>query len=107
MIRGKVALTKLSAGQIVVDGMFVEPRVAQVTAAQRIPAGQVAVTVSVDQVAGVAGLLVPGDKVNIMVSTPDGAAACCSRTSTSSSSAQTAAPEAGETEVVARRRRAT
>jgi pilus assembly protein CpaB len=67
VVRGKVALTKLSAGQIVVDGMFVDPRVAQVTAAQRIPAGQVAVTVSADQVQGVAGLLVPGDKVDIMV----------------------------------------
>lgn len=71
-IRGKVALTNLSAGQIVVDGMFVDPKVAQVTAAQRVPAGQVAVTVNVDQVHGVAGLLTPGDKVNIMIAGPDG-----------------------------------
>lgn len=66
-IRGKVALTNLSANQVLVDGMFVDPRQAQVTAAQRVPAGQVAVTVSLDQVQSVAGLLVPGDKVNIMV----------------------------------------
>ena len=67
-IRGKVALTNLAAGQILVDGMFVDPKVAQVTAAQRIPAGQVAVTVSFDSVHAVAGLLVPGDKVDMMVS---------------------------------------
>lgn len=67
-IRGKVALTALSVGQVVVDGMFVDPKIAQVSFSQRIPAGQVAVTVSVDQIRGVAGLLVPGDKVNLLVS---------------------------------------
>lgn len=66
-IRGKVAVTNLSAGQVVVDGMFVDPKVAQVTFAQRIPQGEVAITIQVDQVKGVAGLLVPGDKVNILV----------------------------------------
>ena len=71
-IRGKVALNDLSTGQIVVDGMFVEPRVAQVSFAQRIPPGQVAVTISVDTVHGVAGLIVPGDQVNILASAPDG-----------------------------------
>lgn len=71
-IRGKVALNDLSAGQIVVDGMFVEPRVAQVSFAQRIPPGQVAVTIQVDQVHGVANLVVPGDQVNILASAPDG-----------------------------------
>jgi pilus assembly protein CpaB len=71
-IRGKVALTDLSAGQVVVDGMFVEPRVAQVSFAQRIPAGQVAISIQVDQVHGVANLIVPGDKVNILSTAPDG-----------------------------------
>ena len=71
-IRGKVALSDLSAGQVVVDGMFVEPRVAQVSFAQRIPAGQVAITISTDQVRGVAGLIVPGDKVNMLAAAPDG-----------------------------------
>jgi pilus assembly protein CpaB len=67
VLRGKVALTNLTANQVLVDGMFVDPRVAQVTAAQRIPSGQVAVSLTFDQVHAVAGLLVPGDKVNIMV----------------------------------------
>jgi pilus assembly protein CpaB len=71
-IRGKVALNDLSAGQVVVDGMFVEPRRATVSFAQRIPAGQVAVTISVDQVHGVANLVVPGDQVNLLASAPDG-----------------------------------
>lgn len=66
-IRGKVALSDLSVGQVVVDGMFVDPKIAQITFSQRIKAGEVAITVQVDQVRGVAGLLVPGDKVNILV----------------------------------------
>jgi pilus assembly protein CpaB len=72
VIRGKVALNDLSAGQIVVDGMFVDPRVATVSFAQRIPPGQVAVTIQVDQIRGVANLVVPGDQVNILASAPDG-----------------------------------
>jgi pilus assembly protein CpaB len=52
--------------------MFVEPRAATVSFAQRSPPGQVAVTISVDNVHGVAGLIVPGDQVNIMASAPDG-----------------------------------
>jgi len=56
----------------VVDGMFVDPRVATVSFAQRIPAGQVAVTVQVDQVHGVANLVVPGDQVNLLANAPDG-----------------------------------
>lgn len=71
-IRGKVALNNLSAGQVVVDGMFVDPKVAQITFSQRIPAGKVAVTVSVGVLEGVGGLLVPGDKVNILVNDAQG-----------------------------------
>jgi pilus assembly protein CpaB len=100
VIRGKVALTKLSAGQIVVDGMFVEPRVAQVTAAQRIPAGQVAVTVSADQITGVAGLLVPGDKVDI-IATNGAAQQMLFQNVNILFIGTTAAPQAGETQEVA------
>ena len=67
-IKGKVALTNLSVNMTLVEGLFVDPRIAQVTFSQRIPAGNVAITVSVDQVRGVAGLLVPGDRVNIIAS---------------------------------------
>jgi pilus assembly protein CpaB len=100
VIRGRVALTKLSAGQILVDGMFVDPRVAQVTASQRIPPGQVAVTISVDQVRGVAGLLVPGDLVDVMV--PNGPAIqMLFQNVKILFIGTTAAPEAGETQAVA------
>lgn len=70
-IRGKVALNHLARGQVLVEGMFVDPATAKVTFAQRVQdtggPDQVAVTVRMDQVKGVAGLLVPGDRVNIMV----------------------------------------
>ena len=98
-IRGKVALTNLSAGQVVVDGMFVDPRVATVSFAERIPAGQVAITISVDQVKGVAGLLVPGDKVNMMIVEGDEARFLYQNVNILAIGA-TAAPEAGETQAV-------
>ena len=68
VIRGKVALTNLAANQVVVDGQFVDPKVATVSSAQRIPTGNVAITIQVDQVRGVANLIQPGDKVNMLVS---------------------------------------
>lgn len=71
-IRGKMALTNLAAGSVLVEGQFVEPRVAMSSFAQRIPAGQVAVTIQVDPVRGVANLISPGDKVNILSRAGDG-----------------------------------
>jgi pilus assembly protein CpaB len=107
-IRGKVALSNLSSGQVVVEGQFVDPRVAQVTFAQRIPAGQQAITLSFDQIRGVAGLLVPGDKVNMIICDPRSVigtatqgAGCNGRTFlfqnlTILAIGQSAAPQAGE-----------
>jgi pilus assembly protein CpaB len=70
-LRGKVALAPLAAGLPVVDGSFVDPRVAQESFAQRLDKGMQAVTLSVSDVEGVARLIVPGDKVNLMVTTGD------------------------------------
>lgn len=70
-IRGKVAIANVAKGQVLVQGMFVDPIVAQETAAKRVPAGQVGVTVSVSDVTGVAGLITPGDMVNIYARGPD------------------------------------
>ena len=68
-IRGKVAITDLKAGQVVVDGLFVVPtEVPGGTISSQLDEGEVAVTVSVDQVRGVGGNLLPGDRVNMMVS---------------------------------------
>lgn len=66
-IDGRVALNNLAANQVLVDGMFVDPAQAQIGFSARIPESMVAITVSIDQVRGVAGLLVPGDKVDILL----------------------------------------
>jgi len=66
-ISGKVALNNLAANQVLVDGMFVDPTTAQIGFGQRLEENHVAIALQVDQVAGVAGLLVPGDLVDIFV----------------------------------------
>ena len=71
-LRGRVASTDLPPGQIVSDGLFVEPRAATLSFAHRIPEGQVAISVRVDDVRGVANLIAPGDQVDILVPSPDG-----------------------------------
>ena len=70
-IRGKVANLNVPAGTVVVENMFVDTAQAVVdTNAQLIPEGMVAVSISVDQVRGVAGLIQPGDKVNMIIDDP-------------------------------------
>lgn len=66
LIRDKIAGSDLVAGQILVEGLFVDPLTSRVTAARRIPDNNVAITIQVDDVRGVAGLIVPGDFVNMM-----------------------------------------
>jgi pilus assembly protein CpaB len=66
-IKSKVAINALPVGALILNGQFVPASVAQVTTAQQVEAGNVAVTISVDQVHGVAGLLMPGDKVNMIL----------------------------------------
>lgn len=66
LIDDKIAASDLVAGQILVEGMFVDPLASRVTGAARIPDDNVAITIQVDQVRGVAGLIVPGDFINIM-----------------------------------------
>lgn len=70
-VRGKVALAPLAAGLPLVDGAFVEPRLAAESFAQRIDKGMQAVTISVSDVQGVARLIVPGDHVNLLLTTED------------------------------------
>lgn len=72
-ISGKVALNALSANQVVLSDMFVDPSDpnARQSFSERLTRinneDQSAITVQVDQVRGVAGLLQPGDYVNIMI----------------------------------------
>jgi Flp pilus assembly protein CpaB len=83
IIQDKVAVANYATGQILVDGMFADPIENQITFAGRVPndcaptsaaTGKptpcVGITISVDQTKGVAGVIVPGDFVNILV-TPE------------------------------------
>ena len=66
-IRDQAAGTNLPAGEIVTSGMFVSPVSIASVAAETVPAGDVAISVSVDQVHSVAGLIQPGDKVDMLL----------------------------------------
>lgn len=67
--QAKVALAPMAAGLPVVDGDFVEPRIAHESVAQRLPKTMQAVTISVSDVQGVARLVVPGDRVTLTLTT--------------------------------------
>jgi pilus assembly protein CpaB len=70
-ITGKVALNTLAANQVLVDGMFVDPTTNSIGFGQRLEENHVAYTISVDSTSGVAGLLVPGDLVDIFATTTE------------------------------------
>jgi pilus assembly protein CpaB len=66
-IRDEAADANLPAGEIIVNGMFASPDTIASVAAETVPTGDVAISVSVDQVHAVAGLIQPGDKVDILL----------------------------------------
>jgi len=68
-LKGQVAVANLSAGLPVVEGNFVSPGVASESFAGQLEPGMQAVTLSVSDVQGVARLVVPGDHVNLMLTT--------------------------------------
>ena len=70
-IRGKVAATNLLAGQILAQEYFAGARAGSAFA-QQIPEGQVAISVQVEPVRGVANFVRPGDRVDILVVTGEG-----------------------------------
>lgn len=70
-IFGLVAISDLPANQVVVGSQFVDQASSLSTFSQLLKNNEVAVTISIDQVRGVAGLLVPGDFVNLLVTTAD------------------------------------
>jgi Flp pilus assembly protein CpaB len=71
-IRDEVAVANLTTGEVVSAGLFSTPVVAAGTTAQAIPAGNVAITLSIDAVHSVAGLVQPGDAVDLLVQRGDG-----------------------------------
>lgn len=73
-IADQVAAVNLGGGEIITSNMFVADKDLSGSKATSLDKGNVAVTISVEQAAGVAGLIQPGDLINIMatVSTDDG-----------------------------------
>ncbi len=75
-IEGKVAVADLAVNSIVVEGNFVDPATASISLSTQLKKirneDQTAITISVNDVQGVAGLIVPGDFVNIMVTKVSG-----------------------------------
>jgi Flp pilus assembly protein CpaB len=68
-IDGLVAISDLPANQVVVSNQFVSQAASLSTFSSLLKNNEVAITISTDQVRGVAGLLVPGDFVNLLVTT--------------------------------------
>ena len=66
-IDGLVAISDLPANQVVVSNQFVSQATSLSTFSSLLKNNEVAITISIDQVRGVAGLLVPGDFVNMLV----------------------------------------
>jgi pilus assembly protein CpaB len=66
-IEGKEAIAPFSVGQVLVTSMFASASSSASNFAQLIPPGEVAISVSVDPVHGVAGFPVPGNKVDLFV----------------------------------------
>jgi pilus assembly protein CpaB len=68
-IDGLVAISDLPANQVVVSNQFVDQAASLSTFSSLLTNNEVAITITVDQIRGVAGLLVPGDFVNLLVTT--------------------------------------
>lgn len=72
-IQGQVAAVGLGGGEVITSQMFAAETDLSGSKSTSIDKGNVAVTITVGEAAGVAGLIQPGDSVNIMaqVSPPD------------------------------------
>ncbi len=64
---GLEAQNNIAKNQIIINGLFVDPTIVQQKFTDQIPSGQVAISLSIDQVAGVAGFVQPGDEVNLLI----------------------------------------
>lgn len=65
-IAGQVASLDLGGGEIITSNMFVADTDLSGSNSTSLDKGNVAITISVDEAAGVAGLVQPGDSINIM-----------------------------------------
>lgn len=65
-IAGQVAAVDLTGGEIITTSMFVADNELSGSKGTSLDKGNVAITISVDEAAGVAGLIQPGDSINIL-----------------------------------------
>ncbi len=65
-IAGQVAAVDLTGGEIITTSMFVADNQLSGSKGTSLDKGNVAITISVDEAAGVAGLIQPGDSINIL-----------------------------------------
>jgi len=65
-IQGQVAAVDLGGGEVITASMFVSPTALTGSKSASLDKGNVAITITVDQAAGVAGLVQPGDNINIL-----------------------------------------
>jgi Flp pilus assembly protein CpaB len=65
-IAGQVAAVDLSGGEIITSTMFVAETDMTGSKSTSLDKGNVAITIQVDEAAGVAGLIQPGDSINIL-----------------------------------------
>ena len=65
-VAGQVAAVDLSGGEIITGNMFVADTDLTGSKSTSLDKGNVAITISVDEAAGVAGLIQPGDSINIL-----------------------------------------
>lgn len=65
-IAGQVAAVDLTGGEIITTSMFVADTQLSGSKGTSLDKGNVAITISVDEAAGVAGLIQPGDSINIL-----------------------------------------
>jgi Flp pilus assembly protein CpaB len=67
-VKQKVAVFDIAPNTVIVEGMFVDQSTVQISFRERLKnPNHVAISISVDQVHGVGGFIVPGDEVNMMV----------------------------------------
>jgi Flp pilus assembly protein CpaB len=65
-IQGQVAAVDLGGGEVITASMFVSPTALTGSKSASLDKGNVAITITVDEAAGVAGLVQPGDNINIL-----------------------------------------
>jgi len=69
-LMGRVVVRPLSAGDIVTEGKLMPTKVSSGIMAYMVPQGHRAVTVAVNEVAGVAGFVTPNSRVDVVLTTP-------------------------------------